>query len=59
MKQIQGSRKLCGRKNRGVRLWTGMQGTSKNNGTSDTDSGVYFGVACNSKRREMAQEEAD
>lgn len=58
MKQIQGSRKLCGGKNRSE-IVDGHAGDFKNNGTSDTDSGVYFGVACNSKRREMAQEEAD
>ena len=37
---------------KGVGLWTGTQAL-ENNGASDTDNG-YFGVACNSKRREMA-----
>ena len=31
----------------------GHAGDLENNGASDTDNG-YFGVACNSKRREMA-----
>ena len=31
----------------------GHAGDFENNGTSDIDSGVYFGVACISKRREI------